>query len=234
MDQEKIGKFIKSLREKEGISQQKFAQKYGVTYQAVSKWENGKSIPDISILKKICSDYDMNLDSFLQTKIPSSKKKKIILIFGFITIILLSVIIIMLLIFRPHNDNFEFKTLTSNCANFNLTGSIAYDKKKSSIFISHIDYCGGDDEQKYAQIECSLYENNNKTKTEITKCNYLVNKNVTLEKFLEGVTFKIDNYEQTCSKYQEDTLQLEIIATTKKGKTLSYKIPLKLEENCSS
>ena len=42
MNSEKIGKFIKSIRQKEGISQQKFANKYGVTYQAVSKWETGK------------------------------------------------------------------------------------------------------------------------------------------------------------------------------------------------
>lgn len=41
MDQEKIGKFIKDIRLKENLSQQKFAQKYNVTYQAVSKWENG-------------------------------------------------------------------------------------------------------------------------------------------------------------------------------------------------
>ncbi len=41
MDIEKIGQRIKEIRLKEGLSQQKFAQKYGVTYQAVSKWETG-------------------------------------------------------------------------------------------------------------------------------------------------------------------------------------------------
>ena len=56
MDQEKIGKFIKEIRKKENLSQQKFAEKYGVTYQAVSKWENGKNIPDLSILKQMCME----------------------------------------------------------------------------------------------------------------------------------------------------------------------------------
>ena len=60
MDQEKIGKFIKEIRTKEKLSQQKFALKYGVTYQAVSKWENGKNIPDISILKEMCREYETN------------------------------------------------------------------------------------------------------------------------------------------------------------------------------
>lgn len=41
MNQEKIGKFIKEIRTKEGLSQKQFALKYGVTYQAVSKWETG-------------------------------------------------------------------------------------------------------------------------------------------------------------------------------------------------
>ena len=35
------------------MTQKDFALKFGVTYQAVSKWENGKNIPDISLLKVI-------------------------------------------------------------------------------------------------------------------------------------------------------------------------------------
>ena len=49
MDQERIGKTIKELRTKNNLSQKEFADKYNVTYQAVSKWENGKNIPDLSI-----------------------------------------------------------------------------------------------------------------------------------------------------------------------------------------
>ena len=50
MDQEKIGKFIKDLRIKNNLTQKEFADKYNVTYQAVSKWENGKNMPDLSLL----------------------------------------------------------------------------------------------------------------------------------------------------------------------------------------
>ena len=41
MNQEKIAKFIKDVRLKSNLSQEKFGEKYGVTYQAVSKWERG-------------------------------------------------------------------------------------------------------------------------------------------------------------------------------------------------
>lgn len=43
MDQEKFGKFIKEIRAKNNLTQKQLADKYHVTYQAVSKWENGLS-----------------------------------------------------------------------------------------------------------------------------------------------------------------------------------------------
>lgn len=75
MDQEKIGQIIKKIRTENHLSQQAFAQKYGVTYQAVSKWENGKNIPDIVILKEICQDYGINLNELLDAKVTKKKTK---------------------------------------------------------------------------------------------------------------------------------------------------------------
>ena len=49
MNQEKVGKFIKKLRIDNNLTQAEFADKLGVTYQAVSKWENGKNVPDIAL-----------------------------------------------------------------------------------------------------------------------------------------------------------------------------------------
>ena len=61
MDQELIAKKIKELRIKNNLTQKEFADKMNVTFQAVSKWENGKSIPDISILKKISEEFNINI-----------------------------------------------------------------------------------------------------------------------------------------------------------------------------
>ena len=58
MDPDKVGKFIKELRKKNNLTQNELADKFGVTYQAVSKWENGKNIPDVSILKEIGKEYN--------------------------------------------------------------------------------------------------------------------------------------------------------------------------------
>ena len=48
MDTEKVGKLIKQIRKDNHLTQKDLALKYNITYQAVSKWENGKNIPVIS------------------------------------------------------------------------------------------------------------------------------------------------------------------------------------------
>lgn len=71
MDQEKIGKLIKEIRKKNNLTQAEFAEKYGVTYQAVSKWENGKNIPDVSLLKEISKDFNVNIEDLLEGRVSS-------------------------------------------------------------------------------------------------------------------------------------------------------------------
>jgi len=65
MNQEKIGQFIKKIREENKLTQKELADKLGVTYQAVSKWENGKNVPDISILKEMSKMFNIDIDEIL-------------------------------------------------------------------------------------------------------------------------------------------------------------------------
>ena len=157
MNQDKVGTFIKEIRTKNKLTQREFADKFGVTYQAVSKWENGKNLPDINILKDICREYSVSLDEVLDgNKNKKNNKTKIILVS--IVIIIITLISIFF-VFRDKEDNtFEFKTLTSTCDKFKVSGSIAYNDIKSSIYISHVDYCGEDDKILYKELSCVLYE----------------------------------------------------------------------------
>ena len=125
-------------------------------------------------------------------------------------------------------DEFEFKTISANCNQFKLSGSIAYNVNKSSIYISHIEYCGEEDTTIYQRLECNLYEVNQNTETKIQE---YVKKDtsMTLEEFLKDITFKIDNYEQQCKIYKNENLYLQINATDKNGKTTTYKVPLSLD-----
>ena len=65
MDQEKIGKFIASLRKKQKLTQEQLAEKLGVTSKSISRWENGKNMPDYSILKELCNILGIDVNEFL-------------------------------------------------------------------------------------------------------------------------------------------------------------------------
>ena len=133
---------------------------------------------------------------------------------------------------RSSTKSFDFKTFSSSCSDFNVSGSIAYNKEKSSIYINNINYCGGDDETEYKEIQCNLYESNNNSNIKISSCQSDKG-NIKLEDYLNNVELNIDDYKQACSKYNDNSLYLEINATREDNKVITYKIPLKLNENCS-
>ena len=65
MDQDKIGKFIASCRKRPGLTQAALAEKLGITDRAVSKWENGKSMPDASIMLELCGILEITVNELL-------------------------------------------------------------------------------------------------------------------------------------------------------------------------
>lgn len=65
MNQEKIGKFILNLRKEKNMTQQELAEKLKVTDRAISNWENGKNMPDLSLFKSICDVFDITINELL-------------------------------------------------------------------------------------------------------------------------------------------------------------------------
>lgn len=152
MNQEKIGNFIKELRLKNNLSQQKFAEKLNVTSQAVSKWENGKNIPDLAIMLEISKLFNVEIDEIVKgefkksVKLPNMNKKKNIIIIILVVIIIILFSLLIIISFKK-NDSYNFDVLSTSCKNFNISGTVSYNTKKSSIYISNIEYCGNKDEQ---------------------------------------------------------------------------------------
>ena len=58
----KLGEKIKLLRKQKNISQEVFANYLGVSFQAVSKWENGNTMPDVIIIPAIASFFGVSTD----------------------------------------------------------------------------------------------------------------------------------------------------------------------------
>lgn len=62
MDQKKIGKFIAELRTEQQLTQTELGEKLGVSYKAVSKWENGICLPDPSLYNELCKIFKITKD----------------------------------------------------------------------------------------------------------------------------------------------------------------------------
>lgn len=65
MNSEKIGKFIVKLRLEKNMTQQQLADKISISRQGVSKWENGRTLPDYYALIKLSEIFDVSIDELL-------------------------------------------------------------------------------------------------------------------------------------------------------------------------
>ena len=63
-----IGKRIAFLRKEKGLTQEELAQHMGISPQAVSKWENDQTCPDISALPKLARLFGVTVDELLEGK----------------------------------------------------------------------------------------------------------------------------------------------------------------------
>ena len=61
----RIGAFIATLRKEQNLTQEQFAEKLGVSNRSVSRWENGKTLPDISLMQCICDITGVTLPELL-------------------------------------------------------------------------------------------------------------------------------------------------------------------------
>ena len=59
---------LKALRKEKNISQEKLAAYLGISYQAISKWENGNAYPDIQLLPDIARFFGITIDELLQVE----------------------------------------------------------------------------------------------------------------------------------------------------------------------
>lgn len=227
MNQEKIGNFIKEIRKKNNLTQKELADKLGVTYQAVSKWETGLNIPDIAIIRQISKMYNVDINEILDGE--KKKKKRDIFILITIVLIILFGISIFVIVKNKHSDDIHLKTLTTSCSDFKINGTVAYSEKKASLFISEIDYCGITDNKVYDNVSCTLYEEKDGKKVEINACNDL--NNTTLQNYLDNARIKVDNYSSTCKTIGDAKLYLEIKANSNTENN-EYIIPIELDDSC--
>jgi len=102
MNQEKIGKFILEQRKKLNLTQSELAEKLSVTSQAISKWENGRGIPDIEMLNKLSEIFNVDIKDIINgEEQPKEKKNTKIKTYIIIILSIIIVILSLLLILSP-------------------------------------------------------------------------------------------------------------------------------------
>ena len=173
MDQIKIGKFIAECRKSKNITQLELGERLGVSKNAVSKWERGISLPDISIMQELCSYLGISLnelfngeanisDNGIITYLKEEKRKrKLKLIISVLTttiLILLALLSIYFInnynkinvyILSGESENFSYSDnvfIKSNIANINSYGYLDIKNKniKEENIISIAYYCNGE------------------------------------------------------------------------------------------
>ena len=139
MDQEKIGRFITECRKSKNMTQEDLALKLNVSNRSVSRWENGKTMPDYSLLNNLCLVLDIDVNELLkgerikkedieETRIENldvilkeyykMKTQKIVFIAisGILSYLLIQVLLSLLIIYfvsLGFNDKYEITTDTS-------------------------------------------------------------------------------------------------------------------------
>ena len=138
MNQEKIGKLIAKMRKEKGLTQQALGDKVGVGYRAVSKWETGQTLPDISIIKELSEILGITADELLkgelkpENKINKHSKNKLLFLIPIIIIIALIIIYL-----KNNPKEYEYTLITSDINNY-VEGKATIRGKQLTLQIDNI------------------------------------------------------------------------------------------------
>lgn len=109
MDSEKFGNLIKELRKKKNITQKELGEILHITDKAISKWERGLSIPDVTMLNKLADVFEISVEELINGEIGNEKEVNIEKVFedskksklkrNIITGIIITIILILAVIF---------------------------------------------------------------------------------------------------------------------------------------
>ena len=64
MNQEKIGAFLAECRKQKNLTQEQLSEILGVSSKSVSRWENGKTLPDYTVLDSLCKALGISVNEF--------------------------------------------------------------------------------------------------------------------------------------------------------------------------
>lgn len=227
MDCKKIGEYIQLKRKNIKLTQQELGDKLGVTDKAVSKWETGVALPDVSLYKDLCNILNISIEELLSgednKEIPINKKKNIVIAMLSVFVFVLSIASLYLGIFFYSNyDKVHIYDLESTNSEFDLEGKLIVIGDKNFLTINNIKY----NEKERLDFDSLKYE--------LSYIDYVLlkgndyNDTLIFEEYLNDfnffVTFSEDiNYDK--SNYF--TLKIDLVDKNDELKTYHIKIKVK-------
>lgn len=146
MDNKKIGKLIADLRRKQGLTQEQLGEKVGVGFRSVSKWECGKTLPDIGIINDLSKILGISSDELLSGELKSkednsNKKKLSSKITITISILTLIIICISTIFIYEKNKTYSYRISSTEKEEYYVKGTANYNNDGNiSIILSDIDF----------------------------------------------------------------------------------------------
>lgn len=252
MNQEKIGRFIYNCRKEKGLTQSDLASLLNVSNKAVSKWENGYSLPDYSLLIPLCEIFECSVNDLLGGEKSNNlnevntinaikhyrgeginKWKKIFLSF-FITIIILLLIVYLMTNFGKN----RIYAIKSDSQEFIVQGYVISNQKQNIFTLSRLEYIvdynvfciNGDydcEDIKIRNLNVYLFDGVDKvSEFEVEKNNKDL---TTLSTLLKDVTLDINN-EENFFNINDNNLRLIISYENEKYQNINIELKLNLEK----
>ena len=253
MFQIKFGKFISSLRNEKGLTQDELAEKLHVSSgKIISKWENGNALPDFEIIMQLSKELDISLyELSICEKIKSryitkqdilkivdkkhikriTRKKKLKLLALFI----IGIISLLSIIFTITNFNTtQVYTLQSGTSEFRVYGSFTKTKDYSVFTLTNIAYIGNDTKFKDTKIinyDYELLYNDKKLSHNNQFKAVDETQTITIYHILPQINILIDSSNHNTNFIQQnDHLKLRIKFKYVDDKIEYFQIPIKLIE----
>lgn len=201
MDCKKIGEYIQRKRREAGMTQVELGNKLGVTSKAVSKWECGVALPDVSLFSDLASVLEIDILDLLNgednKKDLNEKNKNILIIFLLIFLVLLICLCLFLSTFFINNYNkVHIYDLSSERNDFYVDGKVIITGDKNYLFISKIRFVSKEETDLIyiSNYDYEVYYNDRFLfKSDLnSKLNSKNIDDISLKNFLNSICFFID------------------------------------------
>lgn len=250
MDQNKIGNCIEKYRKEKGLTQQQLADILGVSNTAVSKWEHGNNLPDISMLEPLSEALGIDMLELITAqnnaheecskklqKVRRAKLRRTIVL----SLIFLSIICITNIftynrvMFKRKEDlsnAIEIYKISSLNKDFIIEGYIFFNSKENKIFLEKIKYQGSDytdlKYSKYSEVKYYIKVNKEiilKVRQELQKNRKNNELNDIVKQINLGVNESVVDLKKFNSNFKDVTLLIEL---TNQEKTDQIEVELVL------